>query len=100
VLSIALPELPLPGQAATELRLRRLADLARTDLVVARLGEGHADAVAIRAELGAGDIGVGERWGVWAAAPHSVRAEPTEPVGGSPASARGAPARPGAHVPW
>ncbi|SNY66677.1 acyl-CoA dehydrogenase family protein [Paractinoplanes atraurantiacus] len=74
------PHLPLPGHGATAERLRLLADLGRHDLVEARLGEGHADAVAIRVELG--DLGKpetppGERWGVWAAAPSSVRAEHT-----------------------
>lgn len=59
-------------------RLRGLAALGRTDLVACRLGEGHADAVAIRVELGDGeqepDSGR-QRWGVWAAAPSSVRAQ-------------------------
>ncbi|MEV4351873.1 acyl-CoA dehydrogenase [Actinoplanes sp. NPDC049596] len=60
--------------------MRILTALGRDDLVRARLGEGHADAVAIRVELG--DLNEpttppGERWGVWAAAPSSVRAELT-----------------------
>jgi alkylation response protein AidB-like acyl-CoA dehydrogenase len=70
------PDLPLPGHGRTEERFRALAGLGRADLVAARLGEGHADAGAIRAELGDGDNQPGERWGVWAAAPSSVRAEP------------------------
>jgi alkylation response protein AidB-like acyl-CoA dehydrogenase len=75
---IEVPDLPLPGHGATAERLRGFAALGRADLVACRLGEGHADAVAIRAELG--DTGQGhhpggERWGVWAAAPSSVRAE-------------------------
>jgi hypothetical protein len=73
------PDLPLPGHGATADRLRGLAALGRADLVACRLGEGHADAVAIRAELGDAEHeqnpGGGERWGVWAAAPSSVRAE-------------------------
>lgn len=71
-------DLPLPGSGRTGDRFRRLADLARRDLVLARLAEGHADAVAIRAELGdpaAGDD-PGRRWGVWAAAPSSLTASP------------------------
>lgn len=69
------PDLPLPGKGATSERLRELADLGRRDLVTARLGEGHADAVAIRAELGDDGPAAGrERWGVWAAVPKSVRA--------------------------
>ena len=75
---IELPDLPLPGHGRTLERLRGLADLGRADLVAARLGEGHADAVAIRAELGAADrAGDGERWGVWAAAPASLTATRT-----------------------
>lgn len=78
---IEVPDLPLPGQGRTLDRLRGLTALGRADLVAARLAEGHVDAVAIRAELGdapAGDAGQtppGESWGVWAAAPSSVRAE-------------------------
>jgi alkylation response protein AidB-like acyl-CoA dehydrogenase len=74
---IELPDLPLPGHGETRRRLRALSALGRADLVHARLGEGHADAVAILAELGAGTAGTGERWGVWAAAPPSVRATAT-----------------------
>ncbi|GAA2852101.1 acyl-CoA dehydrogenase [Actinoplanes cyaneus] len=71
---IDLPDLPLPGRGDTLERLRGLAALGRADLVACRLAEGHADAVAIRTELGdePGDDG---RWGVWAAAPSTVRAE-------------------------
>ncbi|MFI5936989.1 acyl-CoA dehydrogenase [Actinoplanes sp. NPDC051494] len=70
-----LDNLPLPGHGATAERFRRLAAIARRDLVDARLAEGHADAVAIRAELGdRTQDQPGARWGVWAAAPSSVRA--------------------------
>ncbi|MDR6319952.1 acyl-CoA dehydrogenase [Actinoplanes couchii] len=72
------PDLPLPGHGATLQRFDGLAALGRADLVTARLGEGHADAVAIRAELGDAEPDpAGRRWGVWAAAPSSVRAEHT-----------------------
>lgn len=80
---IEAPDLPLPGHGRTLERFRALAALGRADLVAARLGEGHADAVAIRAELGDAErdgerqTRPDERWGVWAAAPASVRAEPT-----------------------
>jgi alkylation response protein AidB-like acyl-CoA dehydrogenase len=73
-----LPELPLPGRGATAERFRGLTALGRADLVAARLAEGHSDALAILAELGAGPTAPGERWGVWAAAPTSVRAERTD----------------------
>ncbi|WFE93513.1 acyl-CoA dehydrogenase [Micromonospora sp. WMMD987] len=69
-------DLPLPGGGRTAQRWSRLVELGRTDLVLARLGEGHADALAILAELG---VSVDPRWrrepwGVWAAAPASVTA--------------------------
>ncbi|MFI5842529.1 acyl-CoA dehydrogenase family protein [Catenuloplanes sp. NPDC051500] len=72
-----LPDLPLPGHGDTRGRLRALARIGRVDLIHARLAEGHADAVAIRAELSAGPVEPGQRWGVWAAAPASVRATRT-----------------------
>ena len=62
-------DLPLPGSGRTRERWDRLADLAAEDLSLARLGEGHADAVAILAELGGPAPGPGSRWGVWAAQP-------------------------------
>ena len=46
-------DLPLPGSGWTRERWAALADLAEEDLSLARLAEGHADAVAILAELGA-----------------------------------------------
>ena len=45
--------LPLPGSGRTRERWAALADLAGEDLSLARLAEGHADALAILAELGA-----------------------------------------------
>jgi alkylation response protein AidB-like acyl-CoA dehydrogenase len=62
-------DLPLPGSGATWERWAALADLAGEDLSLARLGEGHADAVAILAELGGPRPPAGSRWGVWAANP-------------------------------
>ena len=44
--------LPLPGGGRTRERWAVLADLAGEDLSLARLAEGHADALAILAELG------------------------------------------------
>jgi alkylation response protein AidB-like acyl-CoA dehydrogenase len=61
--------LPLPGGGRTRERWAILADLAGEDLSLARLAEGHADALAILAELGAGTPPAGTRWGVWAAQP-------------------------------
>src|SRR5580693_3748707 len=62
-------DLPLPGSGRTRERWARLAGLAAQDLSLARLGEGHADAVAILAELGGPAPEPGSRWGVWAAMP-------------------------------
>ena len=62
-------DLPLPGSGGTWRRWAAFADLAEEDLSLARLGEGHADAVAILAELGGPPPRPGSRWGVWAANP-------------------------------
>jgi alkylation response protein AidB-like acyl-CoA dehydrogenase len=62
-------DLPLPGAGRTRERWAVLADLAGEDLSLARLAEGHADALAILAELGAAPPPAGSRWGVWAAQP-------------------------------
>src|SRR5580704_8280521 len=62
-------DLPLPGSGATWQRWAAFADLAEEDLSLARLGEGHADSVAILAELGGPPPQPGSRWGVWAANP-------------------------------
>jgi alkylation response protein AidB-like acyl-CoA dehydrogenase len=61
--------LPLPGSGATWERWAAFADLAEEDLSLARLGEGHADALAILAELDGPPPAPGSRWGVWAANP-------------------------------
>ena len=62
-------DLPLPGRGRTRARWAALADLAEEDLSLARLAEGHADALAILAELGQAPPPAGSRWGVWAAQP-------------------------------
>jgi alkylation response protein AidB-like acyl-CoA dehydrogenase len=62
-------DIPLPGSGATRERWAAFADLAGEDLSLARLGEGHADALAILAELGGPSPLPGSRWGVWAANP-------------------------------
>jgi len=62
-------DVPLPGSGATWQRWAAFADLAEEDLSLARLGEGHADAVAILAELDGPPPRPGSRWAVWAANP-------------------------------
>ena len=62
-------DLPLAGCGRTRERWAVLAGLAEEDLSLARLAEGHTDAIAILAELGASPPPAGSRWGVWAAQP-------------------------------
>jgi alkylation response protein AidB-like acyl-CoA dehydrogenase len=62
-------DLPAPGSGRTRERWAALAELAGEDLSLARLGEGHTDALAILAELADWPPAAGSRWGVWAAQP-------------------------------
>ncbi|MDF0732151.1 acyl-CoA dehydrogenase [Pseudomonas entomophila] len=65
--------LPLPGQGHTLQRWQTLARVAGCDLALAKLYEGHTDALAILAECGAAHrVGDGI-WGVWAAEPPEAR---------------------------
>ncbi|MEU5165764.1 acyl-CoA dehydrogenase [Streptomyces mutomycini] len=60
---------PLPGSGATAERFAALQAVAEDDLCLARLVEGHVDALAILDELGGRAPAPGRRWGVWAAEP-------------------------------
>ena len=62
-------DLPLPGHGRTRVRWAALAGMAESDLSLARLAEGHADALAILDELGGPAPPPLSRWGVWAAMP-------------------------------
>jgi len=62
-------DVPYPGNGQTRQRWAVLAELAEEDLSLGRLAEGHTDALAILAELGAAGPAAGSRWGVWAAQP-------------------------------
>jgi alkylation response protein AidB-like acyl-CoA dehydrogenase len=75
-------DLPLPGSGRTRARWAALADLAGEDLSLARLAEGHADAVAILAELDGPRPAPGSRWGVWAAHPPGPTLEARHGAGG------------------
>ncbi|MBA1314938.1 acyl-CoA dehydrogenase [Pseudomonas monteilii] len=66
--------LPLPGQGCTLERWRALARIAGCDLSLAKLYEGHTDALAILAECGAAQQAGNSIWGVWAAEPPDARA--------------------------
>ena len=65
--------LPLPGQGSTLQRWRALASVAAQDLSLIKLFEGHADAVAILAELDGSPPAAGSLWGTWCAEPPSAR---------------------------
>jgi hypothetical protein len=65
--------LPHPGDGDTVRRWATLTGWGRWDLPLARLAEGHVDAVAILRELG-GRPHPGARYGVWAARPGGVGA--------------------------
>ncbi|MFJ9948321.1 acyl-CoA dehydrogenase [Kitasatospora sp. NPDC091207] len=81
-------DLPLPGGGRTRTRWEALTRWAQWDLSLARLAEGHADAVAILAEIvaeGTDDLptgGDGARWGVWAAEPPGYTLEARRVPGG------------------
>ncbi len=74
--------LPLPGSGATAERWCALHDLGARDLPLARLAEGHVDAVAVLAELDGPAPAAGERLGVWAAEPPSGRVTAERTAGG------------------
>ncbi|TXC96507.1 acyl-CoA dehydrogenase [Streptomyces sp. ISID311] len=73
---------PLPGSGRTAQRFFSLQSVARRNLSLARLIEGHVDALAILAELGAPPPGPAERWGVWAAEPPGAGLTATQGDGG------------------
>lgn len=66
--------LPLPGHGRTLDRWRALARVAGCDLGLAKLYEGHTDALAILAECGAAQHAHDGIWGMWAAEPPDARA--------------------------
>ncbi|WP_327299154.1 acyl-CoA dehydrogenase family protein [Streptomyces sp. NBC_01197] len=70
-------EFPLPGSGRTEARFAALQSVAEEDLCLARLVEGHVDALAILAELDGPAPAPGRRWGVWAAEPPGTTVEAT-----------------------
>ncbi|MDO9358103.1 MAG: acyl-CoA dehydrogenase family protein [Polaromonas sp.] len=63
-----LDHLPLPGEGQTIARWRALAAVAQFDLSLAKLYEGHTDALAILEEIDQDGMAVpGGAWCVWAA---------------------------------
>jgi alkylation response protein AidB-like acyl-CoA dehydrogenase len=75
-------DLPYPGSGRTKERWAAFAALAQEDLSLARLAEGHADALAILAELEAPDPLPGSKWGVWAAQPPGPKLQAEQGTGG------------------
>lgn len=71
--SLGLDVLPLPGSGDTLERWHGLAAVAGHDLGLCKLYEGHTDALAIMAELGAPAAPLGSLWGTWAAEPPQAR---------------------------
>jgi hypothetical protein len=97
LVALGLDHLPLPGSGHTLARWQALAEVAAHDLSLAKLYEGHTDALAILSELKVAvpalentarfDAGQFHSWGVWAAEPPEFRvtfdpsnARPEEPV--------------------
>ena len=66
LIDLNLDQLPLPGAGSTLTRWRALAEVAAQNLSLAKIYEGHTDALAILAELGDHNV-PGSTWGVWAA---------------------------------
>ncbi|MEQ6310567.1 acyl-CoA dehydrogenase family protein [Delftia acidovorans] len=69
--------LPLPGHGHTLQRWRALAEVAAHSLGLAKLYEGHTDALAILSELQADLATEGLRWAVWCAEPPGERVQAT-----------------------
>lgn len=70
----SLADLPAPGCGHTLERWQTLSDVAAHDLSLAKLFEGHTDALSILDELGDTDpVPYGSTWGVWAAEPPGSR---------------------------
>ena len=78
----AFVRIPLPGRGDTWERFEILASLAEEDLSLARLGEGHADALAILEESGRETRHPGSAYGVWAARSGSGGVMATPVAGG------------------
>ena len=77
-----LDQLPLPGHGQTLSRWQALASVAACNLSLAKLYEGHTDALAILAELGATALAGNQTWAVWGAEPpgNQVQATPLNTV--------------------
>lgn len=73
LVAAGLDRLPFPGGGATLARWRALAAVGAHDLSLAKLYEGHTDALAILHEAGASLGGPDALWGTWCAEPPDAR---------------------------
>ncbi|WP_295538145.1 acyl-CoA dehydrogenase [uncultured Pseudacidovorax sp.] len=73
LVAAGIDQLPLPGHGSTLLRWQWLAAVAAVDLNLAKLYEGHTDALAILDELHGPAPAEGSLWGTWCAEPPSAR---------------------------
>ncbi|MGF6275947.1 hypothetical protein ABIB38_004353 [Massilia sp. UYP11] len=73
LVALGLDRLPLPGHGATLERWRALAAVGAHDLALAKLFEGHTDALAILHEAGAPAGGDDALWATWCAEPPDAR---------------------------
>ncbi|MCF5710215.1 acyl-CoA dehydrogenase [Pseudomonas syringae] len=73
IVSEGFDRIPLPASGQTLERWQALACVAGHDLGLCKLYEGHTDAVAIMAELGAPPPEQFSTWGMWAAEPPQAR---------------------------
>ena len=78
-----LDRLSLPGHGATLARWRALAAVGAHDLSLAKLFEGHTDALAILHEAGADAPAHGSTWGTWCAEPPDARLRLRSTPGGA-----------------
>ena len=83
LVSIGLDKLPMPGDGHTLERWRTLAAVAACDLGLAKLYEGHTDALAILAELDGPTPAAHTTWGVWAAEPPAAKLRVVRDTDGS-----------------
>ena len=89
LVALGFDQLPLPGSGGTLQRWQALAAVAAHDLSLAKLYEGHTDARAIVAELGAShELKSTATWGTWASEAPGGRTW-IEPIGDGRVSIRG-----------
>lgn len=77
-----LDRLPMPASGQTLQRWQMLCEVASLNLSLAKLFEGHTDALAILAELEGPQPEPGSLWGTWCAEPPDARLQMRE-AGGS-----------------